>query len=84
MALELVIGDEEGVWKSAQELRKIAGGQPGRAPEATYEIFNSVTWDIQAIVKGINLNAESTSGTGTYTFATGPYVAFYEAFLHDR
>jgi tetratricopeptide (TPR) repeat protein len=83
MALELVIGDEEGVWKSAQELRKIAGGQPGRAPEATYEIFNSVTWDIQAIVKGINLNAESTSGTGTYTFATGPYVAFYEAFLHD-
>jgi len=83
MLVDGALGDEEGIWKAAQELRKMAGGRPGRAPEVTYEIFDEAIWDIQTLVKGVSLDAETTSGIGTFTIATGPYTAFFETFLHD-
>jgi tetratricopeptide (TPR) repeat protein len=84
MTLQIALGDEEGVWRTAQTLRKIAGGRPGRAPEVSYEVFDQVTGDVSALLNAIQVDAESTSGTGTFTFATGPFIATGETLLHDR
>jgi tetratricopeptide (TPR) repeat protein len=81
--LQVDVGDEEGAWKSGEELRKIAGGRPGRAPESTYDAVDDATWDIQAELGGIMADAESSSGTGNRTWAVGTYVAYLEALLHD-
>jgi tetratricopeptide (TPR) repeat protein len=83
MTLQLTVGDEEGVWTTAQKLLKVAGGRPGRAPNVTYEIFDITTGDTSGLLNAMIADAESTSGTGTFTFATGPYTALYQALLHD-
>jgi tetratricopeptide (TPR) repeat protein len=80
---QIALGDEEGVWTTAQRARKVANGRPGRAPEVTYEIVDQATWDYQALINDVTTDAESTSGSGTFTFATGPLIATSEAFLHD-
>ena len=80
--MKLALGDEEGVWRLSGEVRKKAGGRPGRAPELTYFVGDLVVWDLQAQLRSLLTDAESTPG-GTFTFATGPAIASIEALLHD-
>jgi tetratricopeptide (TPR) repeat protein len=82
MNVKLLLGDEEAVWKLGEKVRKMAGGRPGRAPEVTYIDSDLAVWDLQAQLGGLLADAESTSG-GTFTFATGPEIASFEALLHD-
>jgi tetratricopeptide (TPR) repeat protein len=81
--MKLALGDEEDVWRLGEDVRKMAGGRPGRAPEVTYLDSDGVMWDLQAQLGGLLADAESTSGNGTFTFATGPEIAGFEALLHD-
>src|SRR5450755_758629 len=48
MDMLLGLGDEEGVWKLGERVRKMAGGRPGRAPELTYTSFDGVLYDSPA------------------------------------
>jgi tetratricopeptide (TPR) repeat protein len=76
-------GDEEGAWRAGAELRKIAGGRPGRAPEVTYNSVDGLVWDLPAFLAAMTADAEISSGTGTLTYASGPQIAIYHAWLHD-
>jgi tetratricopeptide (TPR) repeat protein len=80
--IKLVLGDEEGVWRLSEEVRKKAGGRPGRAPEVTYLDSDEVLWDVQAQLTSLLADAESAGG-GTFTFGTGPGIAADEVLLHD-
>jgi tetratricopeptide (TPR) repeat protein len=83
MNIEGVLGNEEGVLRLGEELRKVAGGRPGRAPELTYSDVDYVSWDLPAQLTALVPDAEATSGAGTYTFTVGPLIASIEAELHD-
>jgi tetratricopeptide (TPR) repeat protein len=78
-----VIGDEEGAWRLGEDLRKAAGGRPGRPPGLTFGDVDWVSRNLQALLAGYAADAESSSGTGTNTYTTGPQIAFLEAELHD-
>jgi tetratricopeptide (TPR) repeat protein len=82
--MKLGLGDEEGVWKTGQELRNVAGGRPGRAPEAIYTDVDFVSWDLPAELAAFEGDAESSSGAGTFTVAAGPVIASVQTFLHYR
>jgi hypothetical protein len=62
----LGLGDEEGVWRLGAQVRKMAGGRPGRAPEVTYVDSDGVVRDLQAALSSLLTDADSTSG-GTFT-----------------
>jgi tetratricopeptide (TPR) repeat protein len=82
MNMKLDLGDEEGVWRLGERLRKIAGGRPGRAPEVTYINSDFVVWDLQAQLGSILADSESAGG-GTFTYSSGPQIASLHALLHD-
>jgi tetratricopeptide (TPR) repeat protein len=39
-------GKEEEAWHAGEELRKVAGGRPGRAPEIMYTNPDTLTWNL--------------------------------------
>src|SRR5450631_1429442 len=43
----VVLGDEEGAWRDSEEMRKIAGGRPGRAREDSYQNADLLSWNLQ-------------------------------------
>jgi tetratricopeptide (TPR) repeat protein len=77
------LGDEEGVWRHGNDLRKAAGGRPGRAPEMVYSVIDSLTWDLPAELAELTADVELSSGGGTSTFVEEPQIAVVEAWLHD-
>ncbi len=77
------LGDEEGVWRLSEEVRKIAGGRPGRAPEAIYSDVDAITWNLSTQLAGLTADSEASSGTGTFTYTVGPQIALVEALMHD-
>jgi tetratricopeptide (TPR) repeat protein len=77
------LGDEQGAWKAGTEMLKIAGGRPGRAPEPDYQIFDLLTWNLQALLNGHIADAEATGGVGSLFSASGTSIADIQARLHD-
>jgi tetratricopeptide (TPR) repeat protein len=77
------LGDEEGAWRRGNDLRKAAGGRPGRAPEMAYSVVDVPSWDLPAELAVLTADVESSSGGGTHTFAGGPLIATVQAWLHD-
>jgi len=78
-----VLGDEEGIWGLMEDLRKIAGGRPGRAPEVAYGDIDFLSWNLQSLLAEFTADADSHSGAGTLPFTVGPQIALVEAWLHD-
>jgi tetratricopeptide (TPR) repeat protein len=79
----IALGDEEGAWRSGEDLRKVAGGRPGRAPENNYQNWDLVTWNLQTWLNGLLSDAESSAGIGTASTSVGPAIADVQARLHD-
>jgi tetratricopeptide (TPR) repeat protein len=83
MTMQLDLGDEEGAWRLGEEMRKIARGRPGRAPEVMYTDVDGLSWNLPAAFSSYTADAEASSGVGTFTFTAGPQIALVEVELHD-
>jgi hypothetical protein len=42
-----VLADEEATWRAGEQMRKVAGGRPGRAPEIHYRKQDVLTWNLE-------------------------------------
>ena len=79
----MMLGDEEGAWKAGEELRKAAGGRPGRVPEAFYQNWDNLTWNLGAWFDAIAADAETNAGAGANATSEGPVIADVQLRLHD-
>jgi tetratricopeptide (TPR) repeat protein len=80
------LGREEEVIRVAQQMMKIAGGRPGKAPEEMYTNYDVLIWDLPAVHASQIADIESHGGIGTTTTfsgAEGLTVAQYEVQMHD-
>jgi len=75
------LGDEEGAWRTGEELRRAAGGRPGASPETEYQNWDILTWNLPAYRD--TMVADANTGGGTNLTAEGPAIADGEARLHD-
>jgi len=57
----MVLGDEEGAWRAAEDMRGIAGGRPGRAPEFSYQNWDYLTWNLPAWLAEVAADVEASS-----------------------
>jgi tetratricopeptide (TPR) repeat protein len=81
-----VHGEEEEVVRVGEQLTKVAGGRPGRAPEYVFQNYDGEVWDLAALHASTIADMESHSGVGTSTSASGPenlQLAQTEAQMHD-
>jgi tetratricopeptide (TPR) repeat protein len=78
-----MLGDEEGAWRAGEDLRKAAGGRPGRAPDLFYENWDTFTWNLGTWLTAITADAESNAGVGTGGSTAGMSIADIHARLHD-
>ncbi|HSY08378.1 MAG TPA: hypothetical protein VK820_07570 [Steroidobacteraceae bacterium] len=78
-----LLGDEEGAWRAGEDMRKVAGGRPGRAAELYYQNSDVLTWNLLAGLAAQLADAESNAGTGTGVTTAGPPIADIRARLHD-
>jgi tetratricopeptide (TPR) repeat protein len=76
-------GDEEGAWRTGEDMRRAAGGRPGRSPEAYFQNWDELTWNLQAWLESANANADLNAGVGTFVNTVGPIVADVLTRLHD-
>ena len=79
----IVLGDEEGAWRAGEDMRRVAGGRPGRAPEADYVNWDYLTWNLRAWLEAALADAETNAGSGTGAGTAGPTIAEIQALLHD-
>ena len=79
-----VLGDEEGAWRSGEDMRKAAGGRPGRAPDVFYQNWDSLTWNLGPWLDGIVTDAEANAGVGTGLSTSGQVIADIQYRLHDQ
>jgi tetratricopeptide (TPR) repeat protein len=78
-----ILGDEEGGWRAGEDLRKAAGGRPGRAPELVYENWDAFTWNLGSWLAATTADAEANAGVGTGGSTAGTSIADIDARLHD-
>lgn len=57
--------DEEGAWKAGENLRRAAGGRPGRSPEIYYQNVDVLTWNLGPWRDAMVADAEATGGVGS-------------------
>ena len=79
----IALGNEEGAWKAGEEMRIIAGGRPGLAPERSYDNWDLLTWNLQTRLKWVLSDADANAGTGSSTVMAGPTAADLYVRLHD-
>jgi tetratricopeptide (TPR) repeat protein len=79
----MFLADEEGAWKAGEEMRKVAGGRPGRAPEVYYQNWDYLTWNLKSWLASTVADAEANAGVGTGVVSAGPNIADIELRLHD-
>lgn len=80
------MGDEEGTVHAGEQLRTIAGGRPGRAPENNYANYDQMVWDLPAERADTISDIESNGGVGSVGTVAGPenlLVAQVEAQMND-
>jgi len=80
------IGDEEGVVREGEELIKVAGGRPGRAPPDTFENYDAAVLDLSAVLAEERADIEAHGGVGTITGTSGSEnlnLAETYVLLHD-
>lgn len=81
----LMLQDEEGVWRVGEDMRKAAGGRPGKAQEVAYEAWDAVTWNLQAKRNAFLADAALNGGAGTMVAnsITAPILADIDVRMHD-
>jgi tetratricopeptide (TPR) repeat protein len=79
----MFLGDEEGAWKAGEQMRQVAGGRPGRAPEAYYQNWDYLTWNLKSWLESAVADAEANAGVGSGIVSAGPNIADIELRLHD-
>jgi len=80
------LGDEENEARTGEQMMKIAGGRPGRAPENAYQNYDEIVWNLQAERASNLADMESSGGIGTTGTASGAenlIVAQLDVQLHD-
>jgi hypothetical protein len=80
------LGDEEGAVRTGEQLMKVAGGRPGRAPEFNYANYDGLVWDLKAARAGVIADMESHGGVGTVVggaSADNLNIAQFDAQMHD-
>jgi tetratricopeptide (TPR) repeat protein len=76
-------GEEEGVWRLGEDMRKIAGGRPGRASEEAYGDIDLLLRNYPALLAADTADVETHSGVGSASYTLGSEIALLEALLHD-
>ena len=76
-------GDEEGAWHVGEDMRKAAGGRPGRAPDILYQNWDTLTWNLGAWLTATDADAEANAGVGAGIITAGTSFADIHARLHD-
>jgi tetratricopeptide (TPR) repeat protein len=79
----ILLADEEGAWKAGDEMRQVAGGRPGRAPEPFYQNWDYLTWNLKPWLESTVADAEANAGAGSGFISAGPNIADIELRLHD-
>jgi tetratricopeptide (TPR) repeat protein len=80
------LGDEENLVKTGEQMRKVAGGRPGRAPEEMYQNYDQMLWDLPAVQSELVAELAEHNGVGTTAAVGGAEnlnVALIEAYMHD-
>jgi hypothetical protein len=77
------LGKEEEAWRIGEDLRKAAGGRPGRAPETLYSTWDVLTGNLQANLNSTIADAQANSGVGTTVGSDATAVADMQVRLHD-
>jgi tetratricopeptide (TPR) repeat protein len=79
----MLLGDEEDAWRAGEDMRRLAGGRPGRAPETYYQNWDYLTWNLRAWLDGAVADAETNAGAGTSFAPAEPTIADAQARLHE-
>jgi hypothetical protein len=80
------LGDEEGLVRVGEQMIKVAGGRPGRAPESMYVNYDQMVWDLPAVRAETIADMESHGGIGTGLTAAGAeslIVGQLDVQMHD-
>ena len=80
------LGDEEGMVRVGEQMMKVAGGRPGRAPEMSYGNYDQEVWDLPAEHAETVADMESHGGIGTTGSAGGAenlVVGQFDVQMHD-
>src|SRR5258708_19833317 len=78
----MIQGNEEGAWKAGEEMRKAAGGRPGRAPEAFYQNCDALTWNLRTRLDASAADAQPNAGAGDSATSEGPVIADLHLRMH--
>lgn len=76
-------GDEEGAWRAGENMRKVAGGRPGRARGRDYENWDTLTWNLGDWLDSVVADASANAGVGTSSNSAWIEIADIQARLHD-
>ena len=77
------LGDEQGAWSAAEEMRTAAGGRPGRAPPGVYQTWDLLTWNLPTLIEDLSAESAAATGAATLLGSGGITVADVRARLHD-
>jgi len=76
------LGDEEGGWHAGEDMRRAAGGRPGRAAEVKFDDWDNLTWNLLAERDAYIADRDSNGGVGII-YNEGVSIARLDARLHD-
>ena len=79
----MIVEDEEGAWRTGEDMRAAAGGRPGKAPDIYYQNWDYLTWNLPAWLEETRADAEANAGMGTGQSSAGPTIADIYGRLHD-
>jgi tetratricopeptide (TPR) repeat protein len=80
----MILAEEEDAWKAGEEMRRIAGGRPGPAPEYMYQNWDYLTWNLSPWLASTMADAEASAGAGTGFSSAYAQIADINARLHDQ
>jgi tetratricopeptide (TPR) repeat protein len=83
MSFDIALGDEEGAWRTGEDLRRAAGVRPRAVRELLYQNWDALTWNLQAWRDALIADAESHAGVGTGIAAANPRIADIDLRQHD-
>ena len=77
------LGDEQGAWRAAEEMRSAAGGRPGTAPADAFQTWDLLTWNLPTLLAELSAESAATAGAAMLLNSGGVTIADVRARLHD-
>jgi len=77
------LGDEEGAIRAGLQMKKLAGGRPGEAPEQSYGPYDQLLYNLQAYRSALLAEIAATGGVTAIWAEEGLLVALADAQLHE-